>query len=190
MASASLEQNALARIAAAFDAYPDAVAMYGDLDFLADDGRLWPLALPAFDYERMLEQGYCAHLFAVRRDALIAAIEARPDNLYRLFNCLLDHTGPLLQANILHLPGTLATMPKLNRAKAGAQLSAASHMHLRARGIEAEATEQQGNFFPAVRIKRPFPQKRVTVIIPTRDRVSLLRTCLDSIATRGQTLSR
>ncbi|MEH6951364.1 glycosyltransferase family 2 protein [Nitrobacter sp. NHB1] len=181
MAGVSLERNALARIAAAFDANPDAVAIYGDLDFLADDGRLWPLAFPAFDYERMLEQGYCAHLFAARRDALIAAIKARPDNLYRLFNCLLDRAGPL-QADILHLTGALATMPKLDRTKAGALLSAASHLHLRARGIDAEVTEQQGNFFPAVQIKRPFSQQRVTVIIPTRDRVSLLRRCLDSIA--------
>jgi len=181
MAGVSLEQNALARIAAAFDTYPDAMAMYGDLDFLADDGRLWPLAFPAFDYERMLEQGYCAHLFAVRRDALIAALKARPDNLYRVFNGLLDHTSPL-QANILHLPGTLATMPKLNRAEAGSQLSSASHMHLRARGIEADVIAQKGNLFPAVRIKRPIPQQRVTVIIPTRDRLSLLRACLDSIA--------
>ena len=180
MAGMSLEQNALARIAAAFDANPDATALYGDLDFLADDGRLWPLAFPAFDYERMLEQGYCAHLFAVRREALLAGLEARPDNLYRLFNCLLDHTSPQ-QANILHLPGTLASLPKLNRTNASAQLAAASDMHLRARGIGTEVTQQQGNLFPAVRIKRPIPRERVTVIIPTRDRLSLLRACLDSI---------
>ncbi|WP_454630019.1 glycosyltransferase [Bradyrhizobium cenepequi] len=181
MAGMSLEQNALARIAAAFDAYPDAAAVYGDLDFLADDGRLWPLAFPAFDYERMLEQGYCAHLFAVRREALLVGLEARPDNLYRLFNCLMDHTDPR-RANILHLPGALATLPKLNRVNAGSRLSAASQMHLRARGVGVEMIQQQGNLFPAVRIKRPIPRERVTVIIPTRDRLSLLRTCLDSIA--------
>ncbi|WP_043159040.1 glycosyltransferase family 2 protein [Bradyrhizobium sp. Ai1a-2] len=181
MAGMSLEQSALARIAAAFDAYPDVTALYGDLDFLADDGRLWPLAFPAFDYERMLEQGYCAHLFAVRREALLAGLEARPDNLYRLFNCLLDQAGPE-QANILHLPGALATLPKLNRVNAGSLLSAASNMHLRARGIRAEASQQQGNLFPAVRIIRPIPRERVTVVIPTRDRLSLLRTCIDSIA--------
>jgi GT2 family glycosyltransferase len=181
MAGVALERNALARIAAAFDAHSDAVAIYGDLDFLADDGRLWPLAFPAFDYERMLEQGYCAHLFAVRRDALIAALRTRPDNLYRLFNSLLDRTGPQ-QANFLHLPGALATMPVFDRTKAGRLLSAASRLHLRSRGIDAEATEQRGNFFPAVRIRRPFVRHRTTVIIPTRDRVSLLRTCLDSIA--------
>lgn len=181
MAGVSLEQNALARIAAAFESCPDAVAMYGDLDFLADDGRLWPLAFPAFDYERMLEQGYCAHLFAVRRDALIAAIDADPDNLYRLFNCLLDRTGPQ-QTDILHLPGALATLPRLNRANARSLLAAASDMHLQARGIDADVIEQQGHLFPAVRIERLLSRQRVTVIIPTRDRVSLLRTCLDSIA--------
>lgn len=181
MAGMVLERNALARIAAAFDAYPDAIALYGDLDFLAEDGRLWPLAFPAFDYERMLEQGYCAHLFAVRRDALLAGLGAKPDNLYRLFNCLLDHAGPQ-QGDILHLPGALATLPKLDRASAGLQLTAASDLHLQARRIQAEVTPQQGNLFPAVRIGRPILQQRVTVIIPTRDRLSLLRSCLDSIA--------
>ncbi|WP_438277301.1 glycosyltransferase family 2 protein [Nitrobacter sp.] len=181
MAGVALERNALARIAAAFEAHPDALAIYGDLDFLSDDGRLWPLAFPAFDYERMLEQGYCAHLFAVRRDSLIAALAARPDNLYRLFNSLLDRAGPR-QADVLHLPGALGTMPVFDRAKAGRLLSDASQLHLRTRGIDAEITEQRGNFFPAVRIRRPFARQRTTVIIPTRDRVSLLRACLDSIA--------
>jgi GT2 family glycosyltransferase len=181
MAGISLEQDALARIAAAFDASPDAMALYGDLDFLAEDGRLWPLAFPAFDYERMLEQGYCAHLFAVRREALLVGLKAGPDSLYRLFNCLLDHTSPR-QANILHLPGTLATLPKLDRTNASTQLAASSHMHLHARGIKTEVTPQQGNLFPAVRVRRPIARERVTVIIPTRDRLSFLRTCLDSIA--------
>ena len=181
MAGVSLEQNALARIAAACESHPDAMAIYGDLDFLANDGRLWPLAFPAFDYERMLEQGYCAHLFAVRREALIAAVEARPDNLYRLFNCLLDRDEPR-QADILHLPGALATLPRFNRANARSLLSAASDMHLQTRNIDADVIEQQGHLFPAVRISRRLPRQRATVVIPTRDRVSLLRTCLDSIA--------
>lgn len=181
MAGVSLERTALARIAAAFDSHPDALAMYGDLDFLADDTRLWPLAFPAFDYERLLEQGYCVHLFAVRREALVAAIEAaRPDNLYRLFNSLLDRIDPL-QADILHLPGALATMPRLDRTTAGALLSAATQLHLQARGVHANVTEQKGNFFPAVRIKRPVSRQHVTVIIPTRDRVSLLHRCLETI---------
>ncbi|WP_244431517.1 glycosyltransferase family 2 protein [Bradyrhizobium yuanmingense] len=42
-------------------------------------------------------------------------------------------------------------------------------------------TPQQGNLFPAVRIGRAIPRQRVTVVIPTRDGLPLLRTCLDSI---------
>ena len=181
MAGVSLERTALARIAAAFESHPDALAIYGDLDFLAGDGRIWPLAFPAFDYERLLEQGYCSHLFAVRREALLTAIRtARPDNLYRLFNSLLDRIVPR-RADILHLPGALATMPRFDRTTAGALLSAASQLHLRARGIHASVTRQTGNFFPAVRIKRMISKQRVTVIIPTRDRVSLLQRCLETI---------
>jgi hypothetical protein len=32
------------------------------------EGDIWPLAFSAFDYERFLEQGYCAHLFAPRQE--------------------------------------------------------------------------------------------------------------------------
>ena len=61
--------NALARIADVFDKFEDADIVYGDVDIVAQDGGRWPLAFPAFDYERMLEQGYCAHLFAMRLTA-------------------------------------------------------------------------------------------------------------------------
>ena len=84
MAGAHLDPDALARIASAFDDHPDAHALYGDLDFLANDGQLWPIAFPAFDYERMLEQGYCAHLFAMRREIAVEALQSAPNNLISL----------------------------------------------------------------------------------------------------------
>ncbi len=57
MAGMRLNETALARIASTFEAEPETHALYCDLDFLADDGQLWPICFPAFDYERMLEQG-------------------------------------------------------------------------------------------------------------------------------------
>jgi GT2 family glycosyltransferase len=181
MAGVSLDPNALARVAAAFDAHPEALALYGDFDLLAEDGRLWPIALPAFDYERMLEQGYCAHLFALRREVAIKALHCAPNNLYRLFNAILDHAGPQ-QSKILHLPGALATLPKLDRNLAASHLTSATSEHLRARGIEPAIEPGDGTIFPAIKVQRPIPRQRTTVIIPTRDRFSLLRTCLESIA--------
>ncbi|WP_461717884.1 glycosyltransferase family 2 protein [Bradyrhizobium liaoningense] len=55
-------------------------------------------------------------------------------------------------------------------------------MHLDARAVSADVTPQQVNLFPAVRIGRAIPHQRVTVVIPTRDGLPLLRTCIDSIA--------
>ena len=68
--------TALQRIAGAFSDYPNAQAIYGDLELASDDGSVWPIALPAFDYERMLEQGYCAYLFAMRRAAVDRSLQA------------------------------------------------------------------------------------------------------------------
>ena len=157
MAGIQLNQDALARIAAAFDSHPDAHALYCDLDFLADDGQLWPIAFPAFDYERMLEQGYCAHLFAFRREVAIEALQSAPNNLYRLFNTILDRCEPQ-QRTILHLPGSLATLPKLDPKGASSQLESATFLHLRARGIEATIEPGRGALFPAVKVHRASPQ--------------------------------
>jgi hypothetical protein len=51
MAGMRLNETALARIASTFEAEPETHALYCDLDFLADDGQLWPICFPAFDYE-------------------------------------------------------------------------------------------------------------------------------------------
>lgn len=180
MAGVHLSPDALARIAAAFETHPDAHALYCDLDFLADDGQLWPIAFPAFDYERLLEQGYCAHLFALRRDVAIEALQSAPNNLYRLFNTILDHCEPQ-QRTILHLPGALATLPKLDTIQASSQLASATSLHVRARGLDATIASGRAGLLPAVQVRRADPRLKTTVIIPTRDRPSLLRTCIESI---------
>lgn len=181
MAGVALAPDALGRIAAAFDANPGAVALYGDLDYLAEDGRLWPIAFPAFDYERMLEQGYCCYLFAIRRDLANEALQSEPESLYRFFNVMLDGVGSH-RSTILHLPGSLGTLPKLDRLLATSILQSATHAHLRARGVAAEVSGSEGKLFPAVRVQRALHRRKTTVVIPTRDRLALLSTCLESIA--------
>ena len=63
------EPLALARLAEGFQRFPSAKIVYGDAAYLAADNREWPLAFPAFDYERLLEQGYAAFAFAARPTA-------------------------------------------------------------------------------------------------------------------------
>ena len=43
---------------------PEALIAYGDIAITSQDGHHWPAFFPAFDYERLLEQGYAASWFA------------------------------------------------------------------------------------------------------------------------------
>lgn len=175
-----LAPDALARVAAAFDARPDAVAVYGDLELTGEDGSLWPMALPAFDYERLLEQGYCCQLFALRRDAAERAAMGGAGSLFRLFNALLDD-GDEVAGRIVHLPSALASLPAAQTAGSGRSLAAATAEHLRRRGVQATVTTEEGRALPAVRVRRAAAKGRVSVIIPTRNRVDLVKACLESI---------
>ena len=172
--------SALQRIASAFAEFTNAQAVYTDIDIHSDDGSVWPLALPAFDYERMLEQGYCAHLFALRRDAAKRALDSGAANLYRLFNSILDDASTSY-SDIIHLPGPLATLPEFDKATAARALAAAGREHLKNRGIAAKATVTSAGVLPAVHIKRIFEYPRTTIIIPTRNRKHLLQRCVESI---------
>jgi GT2 family glycosyltransferase len=174
------EPNALQRLAQAFSDFEGAAAAYGDIDMVAADGGIWPLALPAFDYERMLEQGYCAHLFALRSDIAEELLNSSPSNLYRLFNSLFDE-GQTDATSIIHVPGSIGILPSFDRQAASLELREANTKHLQRRGINVNTTVLPAGVFPAVRIRRDLPNGRTTIVIPTRNRLELLRNCLQSI---------
>jgi GT2 family glycosyltransferase len=175
-----LRANALTRIAEVFQCYDHAVAVYGDLDLAGGDGSLWPLALPAFDYERMLEQGYCSHVFALRLTHAERALAGGASTLYRVFNSVLDE-GMKAAEGIFHLPGALATLASFDLNAASRTLAEATQVHLKRRGITAQVTPGQGPTLPAVKCVRKIDQVRVSVIIPTRNRHELLERCIASI---------
>jgi GT2 family glycosyltransferase len=172
--------TALQRIAAAFTDFPNAQAVYADLELASDDGSVWPLAFPAFDYERMLEQGYCAYLFALRRAAVDRCLKAGASSLYRIFNSILDDES-VSYSDIVHLPGPLGALPEFSRNAAGQALAAATSEHLKVKGITARVTMRPGGALPAVHVTRTYDRVSVTIIIPTRNRHDLLRNCIDSI---------
>ncbi|MBX9825618.1 MAG: glycosyltransferase family 2 protein [Xanthobacteraceae bacterium] len=172
--------HSLQRIANAFAEFADADALYSDVEIEREDGTVWPVAFTAFDYERMLEQGYCAHLFALRRRVVEAALKTGTSTLYRLFNYALDgYDG--VATNVVHIPGSLGVLRNVPVASARSALAAATREHLKARGIAARVAEGRGTLFPAVRVARPIPRGSTTVVIPVRDKPELLQTCLNSI---------
>lgn len=172
--------SALQQIGGAFADFPGARVVYPDLELQSEDGSVWPLAFPAFDYERVLEQGYCGYLFAMRRDTAKRSLTAGAKNLYRLFNSVLDD-GTAAFTSILHLPSSLATLPKLDKNAARQALTAAASEHLERRGIRAQATFHCAGILPAVHIKRACDRVSTTIIIPTRNRKYLLQSCIKSI---------
>ena len=172
--------SALERLATAFSDFPDARAAYTDLEIASDDGSVWPIALPAFDYERMLEQGYCAHFFALRRAAAEQALQSGASNLYRLFNSMFDD-GATTAAEIVHLPGPLGTLPRFNKTSAAPALAKAVIDHLQHVDIPADATVRAGGIFPAVHITRAIEPASITIVIPTRNRHHLLQNCIELI---------
>ena len=73
-------------------------------------------------------------------------------------------------------------LPQFDLAAASTALAAASAAHLRARGVAAKVVTHAGPSFPAARVVRQQGEGATTVIIPTRNRLPLLKKCLTSIA--------
>jgi GT2 family glycosyltransferase len=182
------EAGALNYLANSFAAFPAAVLAYSDVTILGDHQQEWPVAFPAFDYERMLEQGYGAYFFATKISYAREASAKGVGDLFRLFNMSVD--GPILarqsSANAnecrmpVHAPGFLARIPRPD-LRDGSRLARATEAHLKTRGVSAVTSPAPGALFPAARVQRERLAKRVSILIPTRDRVDLLKPCLASL---------
>jgi GT2 family glycosyltransferase len=169
--------NALQRVAEAFEVHPDAMCVYGDFDLLAADAAKWPVALPAFDYERLLEQGYCTHFFSMHRERALEGVRAGASDLYSLFLRTLD----LSTSRVVHIPGALATIPLASTTADRSLLAAASKDHLADRGIVSIIAEVASAVFSTIHVAREISSATTTIVIPVRNRVELLQTCLRSI---------
>lgn len=181
-AGAVLAPMALARLSEALDAFAGARIAYCDLVLDDEFGDPWPVALPAFDYERMLEQGYCAFVFAMRIADALEAAKAGVDDLFRMFNRTLDVVGPRAGEAVVHAPGFLARLAPIETDVEGARLARAVEAHLKARGSPAVVKPLAGSMLPSVRVLRERPKGRVSILIPTMGLLDLLRPCLEAIA--------
>jgi GT2 family glycosyltransferase len=176
----ALDPDALARFNLAASARPDASLVYADWDTAGEDGAIWPVAHSAFDYERMLEQGYFAAAFALPRATVLEAAGARAGSLFRLANFPFDRYDAASRA--VHLPGPAARAPSGLLAGAAHCLGRATLDHLHARAIKAEVEALEGDGAPSCRLRRQFTgAPTVSLVIPTRNRHELLANCLESV---------
>src|SRR5262249_32878115 len=123
-----------------------------------------------------------ANCFSLRRDALVSVTAKRPTTLFRIFNAVLDEDLPQILDRVVHLPGVSATVPMSDLASSRIELAPATKAHLEATGSQASVHLSAGSLFPAVRVRRRVEGRpHVAVIVPTRDRVDLLSSCIDSL---------
>jgi glycosyltransferase involved in cell wall biosynthesis len=187
-----LRPNALAEVALEIAKHPDTELIYSDEDKLDSDGKRFdPYFKPDFSRELFRSQNYLNHLTVHRAANIRAAggwrkgFEGSQD--YDLNLRIFERIDP---AKIRHIPKVLYHW----RAVAGSTAVAGSEKgyafdaglkalkeHVTRTGLKATAEPAPDTPFYRLRLDVPDPAPLVSLIIPTRDKLELLRGCISSI---------
>ncbi len=186
-----LREHALLLVAEAITAFPQARVIYSDEDKLAIDGqRCDPYFKPDWNPELLLAQNYLCHLVTYGTARL------REVGGFRVgFEGAQDHdlalrcTEGLSAAQIVHIPHVLYHWRQHEGSTAGrgavkpyaqeAGLRAVREALLRRR-VEAVTSVDDFGWY-AVRMQAPAPEPSVSIIVPTRDGLTMLPRCVESL---------
>lgn len=186
-----LSPRALARMALEIDRHPEAVFLYSDEDKIDEQGhRFDPYFKPDFLPDLLRGQNCLSHLSVIRTEAVRAVggfrvgLEGSQD-----WDLALRVVENLPSERIRHVPEVLYHW----RAIAGSTALAVGEKsytvraaeralrdHLDRRQIQATLEPVPGDHW-RIRHAIPVPAPLVSLIIPTRDRLALIRTCVESI---------
>jgi len=191
-----LTPHALYRVAVEINRHPDLDLLYSDEDKIDEDGRRHdPFFKPDWDLDRLCGQNMVNHL-AVYRRALIQEIggfrggyEGSQD--YDLVLRAAERTKP---SRIRHVPEILyhwrvfSGSSAFSTRHADTAIAAARRAvadHFSRRGIAVRIGPAPGaNAYTRVEFPLPSPRPLVSLIVPTRDRVDLLRPCVEGLLHR------
>jgi O-antigen biosynthesis protein len=188
-----LPEHALAAVAATIEQHPEAGLIYSDEDKIDESGaRCLPFFKPDWNPELLLGQNYVSH-FGVYRRALLREIggfregyEGSQDH-----DLALRCVEKLAPAQIRHIPrvlyhwrmveGSAAAVAEAKPyAPKAARRAIADHLQRRnIAGAVAACPENREWYRVIYHLPSPYPL--VSIIIPTRDHVTLLQRCLTSI---------
>lgn len=188
-----LPEHALAMVARYINMHPRGRMFYSDEDKLTLEGaRTYPYFKPDWNPQLILSQNFFSHL-GVYETALVRqaggfrkGLEGSQDHDLAL-RCL-EISG---HDSVVHIPHILyhwRTMPG-STAQSGSEKPYAHiakvraiEEHLSRNGIRASVEQPFGASGPVrVRYSVPSPAPRVSIIIPTRDGLDLLRQCIESV---------
>ncbi|MFD0739047.1 glycosyltransferase family 2 protein [Lysobacter koreensis] len=186
-----LPPHALLEVAQAIQANPDWKLIYSDEDKIDEKGRRFdPYFKPDWNYELFLSQNCVCH-FGVYQAGLVAQVGGFRVGLEgsQDWDLALRCVERLRPEEIGHIPKILyhwraiAGSTALGVAQKDYACDAgwrAVSEHLQRAGVEARVEMADGGYMK-VRRKLQAPAPRVSLLIPTRDKVELLRMCIQSI---------
>jgi glycosyltransferase involved in cell wall biosynthesis len=190
-----LRQHALYEVACAINRRPDAELIYSDEDKIDVQGHRYDAFFkPDFAPETFRSKNYLNHLTVHRTENVRASGGWRPgyegSQDYDLNLRVIERIDT---KKIIHIPKILYHW----RAVAGSTAVAGSEKnyawaaglkaleeHLRRTGIGGRMEDIPGTPFYRLHLDPPEPRPLVSLIIPTRDRIALLRGCVESIRSR------
>lgn len=189
-----LPSDALARVAECINRHPDAGVIYSDEDKINEHGeRLNPYFKPDWNPDLFLSQNMVSHLGVFRRD-LVEAIGGFREGLegsqdYDLALRIIEQLEP---RQIVHIPRVLyhwrvhsGSTALSADVKTYAQDAAvrALREHLQRNGVNADVELTLGTQY-RIRYHLPEQMPMVSIIIPTRNALALVRQCIDSIRSK------
>jgi GT2 family glycosyltransferase len=178
-----LPPHALSSIASALAAVPDASIVYSDEDVLDAEGRRCrPWLKTDWNPDLMLEDDAIGRLALYRR-ADVERVGGLREELGTAseYDLALRVAAGCAPARIIHVPHVLYHRGAPPADDPGARQRAVSE-RLRALGATVELREgADGKPACEVRFPLPEPAPLVSVIIPTKDAVQLLRNCVSSV---------
>jgi GT2 family glycosyltransferase len=189
-----LRPHALLEVAQAISDTPDVGLVYSDEDKVDGEGRRFdPYFKPDWDPDLLRSQNYICHFTALRADLVRDAggfrkgFEGSQDH-----DLILRCTERLQPTQVKHISkvlyhwraitgSTALTRDAKDYASSAGARAVAEHLDRRHPGARAEELSH-GHY----RVRWPLPVQapKVSLIIPTRDRVELLRMCVESIFAR------
>ncbi|GAA3712731.1 hypothetical protein GCM10022421_20000 [Oceanisphaera sediminis] len=148
--------------------------IYSDHDYLVDGKRVNPQFKPDWSEELARTSGYVGSAFALRADLFSQVVqETGFDCAYQLVLDAAALTGP---EAISHIPAVLCHYGPQCAVTASQQ---ALEQHLRRRNIAARVEPQGAH--QRVRYQLPANLPKVSIVVPTRDALSYLKTCVESL---------
>ncbi|HEV3410153.1 MAG TPA: glycosyltransferase, partial [Chthoniobacterales bacterium] len=183
-----IEPDALFHTVELLQRHPNADLIYSDEDKLTEAGVDAPLFKPDWSPDFFLSCNYISHLTTIRRSLVqeVGGFRSAYDFAqdYDLYLRVIARG-----ARVHHIPRVLyhwrrtagSTAENIRRKPASLESArAALADQLRQRGEEAHVSVEWNTHL--FRIRRSIPEeKRVTIIIPTRDQTELLQRCIASL---------